>query len=205
MFERFTDRARRVAILSQEEARLLNHHQIGTEHHLLGLIHEGEGIAALALAEHGITLEAARTEVEKLSAPMTEPFNGHMPYTPRSKKILELSLREALQLGHNYIGTEHILLGLIREGQGKGCQVIVTMGVQLHELRETIIRILSGYAGKESRQRLSGPSSRRGTARAEDADWNAALVIADALKQETQRDALRVVAAMRRLGWTPPA
>src|SRR5215210_7659636 len=108
MFERFTDRARRVVVLAQEEARMLNHNYIGTEHILLGLIHEGEGVAAKALESLGISLEGVRQQ-----AP-----SGHIPFTPRAKKVLELSLREALQLGHNYIGTEHILLGLIREGEG---------------------------------------------------------------------------------------
>ncbi len=186
----------------------MNHDRIGTEHHLLGLIHEGEGVAAKALEAHGIGLEQARTEVEKLTPPTPAPYVGHIPYTIRSKKILELSLREALQLGHNYIGTEHILLGLIREGEGKGCQALVAMGCDLSDLRTTVIRLLGGYSREMVASltgRQSGPASRRGTGRAEDADWAAALVVSDALKQDGQRDALRVVAALRRLGWTPPA
>ena len=118
MFERFTDRARRVVVLAQEEARLLNHNYIGTEHILLGLIHEGEGVAAKALESLGISLDAVRGQVEEIIGQGGSAPSGHIPFTPRAKKVLELSLREALQLGHNYIGTEHILLGLIREGEG---------------------------------------------------------------------------------------
>src|SRR5947209_3701811 len=117
MFERFTDRARRVVVLAQEEARMLNHNYIGTEHILLGLIHEGEGVAAKALESLGISLEAVRSQVEEIIGQGGSSPSGHIPFTPRAKKVLELSLREALQLGHNYIGTEHILLGLIREGE----------------------------------------------------------------------------------------
>src|SRR5579884_2903355 len=120
MFERFTDRARRVVVLAQEEARMLNHNYIGTEHILLGLIHEGEGVAAKALESLGISLEAVRQQVEEIIGQGQQAPSGHIPFTPRAKKVLELSLREALQLGHNYIGTEHILLGLIREGEGVG-------------------------------------------------------------------------------------
>ena len=116
MFERFTDRARRVVVLAQEEARLLNHNYIGTEHILLGLIHEGEGVAARGLESLGINLEAVRSQVVEIIGQGSQAPSGHIPFTPRAKKVLELSLREALQLGHNYIGTEHILLGLIREG-----------------------------------------------------------------------------------------
>ena len=118
MFERFTDRARRVVVLAQEEARMLNHNYIGTEHILLGLIHEGEGVAAKGLESLGISLEAVRSQVEEIIGQGQQAPSGHIPFTPRAKKVLELSLREALQLGHNYIGTEHILLGLIREGEG---------------------------------------------------------------------------------------
>ncbi len=123
VFERFTDRARRVVVLAQEEARLLNHNYIGTEHILLGLIHEGEGVAAKALESLGISLEAVRSQVEEIIGQGGSSPSGHIPFTPRAKKVLELSLREALQLGHNYIGTEHILLGLIREGEGVAAQV----------------------------------------------------------------------------------
>jgi Clp amino terminal domain, pathogenicity island component len=143
MFERFTDRARRVVVLAQEEAGLLNHNYIGTEHILLGLIHEREGVAARALTELGISLETIRVEVvEIIGRGQTAP-TGHIPFTPRSKKVLELSLREALQLGHNYIGTEHILLGLIREGEGVGAQVLVKLGGSLDRVRQEVIRVLS--------------------------------------------------------------
>jgi ATP-dependent Clp protease ATP-binding subunit ClpC len=151
VFERFTDRARRVVVLAQEEARLLNHNYIGTEHILLGLIHEGEGVAAKALESLGISLEAVRAQVEEIIGHGGSAPSGHIPFTPRAKKVLELSLREALQLGHNYIGTEHILLGLIREGEGVAAQVLVKLGADLSRVRQQVIQLLSGYSGgKES-------------------------------------------------------
>ena len=157
MFERFTDRARRVVVLAQEEARLLNHNYIGTEHILLGLIHEGEGVAAKALESLGISLEAVRAQVEEIIGHGGQAPSGHIPFTPRAKKVLELSLREALQLGHNYIGTEHILLGLIREGEGVAAQVLVKLGADLRRVRQQVIQLLSGYAGtKESAGRGAG-------------------------------------------------
>lgn len=145
VFERFTDRARRVTVLAQEEARLLGHNYLGTEHILLGLLHEGEGVAAKALESLKIDLYQVRREVEELmgtrggAAP-----SGHIPFTPRAKKVLELSLREALQLGHNYIGTEHVLLGLIREGSGVAAQVLVKLGAELDSVRRAVIQILAG-------------------------------------------------------------
>ena len=147
MFERFTDRARRVVVLAQEEARLLNHNYIGTEHILLGLIHEGEGVAAKALESLSISLEAVRSQVEDIIGQGGSSPSGHIPFTPRAKKVLELSLREALQLGHNYIGTEHILLGLIREGEGVAAQVLVKLGADLSRVRQQVIQLLSGYSG----------------------------------------------------------
>ena len=147
MFERFTDRARRVVVLAQEEARLLNHNYIGTEHILLGLIHEGEGVAAKALESLGISLESVRGQVEEIIGQGGSSPSGHIPFTPRAKKVLELSLREALQLGHNYIGTEHILLGLIREGEGVAAQVLVKLGADLARVREQVIQLLSAYGG----------------------------------------------------------
>jgi ATP-dependent Clp protease ATP-binding subunit ClpC len=150
MFERFTDRARRVVVLAQEEARMLNHNYIGTEHILLGLIHEGEGVAAKALEALGISLEAVRSQVEEIIGQGQQAPAGHIPFTPRAKKVLELSLREALQLGHNYIGTEHILLGLIREGEGVAAQVLVKLGADLNRVRQQVIQLLSGYQGKEA-------------------------------------------------------
>jgi len=149
MFERFTDRARRVVVLAQEEARMLNHNYIGTEHILLGLIHEGEGVAAKALEALNISLEAVRSQVEEIIGQGQQAPSGHIPFTPRAKKVLELSLREALQLGHNYIGTEHILLGLIREGEGVAAQVLVKLGADLGRVRNQVIQLLSGYQGKE--------------------------------------------------------
>src|SRR5256884_49671 len=147
MFERFTDRARRVVVLAQEEARMLNHNYIGTEHILLGLIHEGEGVAAKALESLGISLDAVRGQVEEIIGQGQAAPTGHIPFTPRAKKVLELSLREALQLGHNYIGTEHILLGLIREGEGVAAQVLQKLGADLNRVRQQVIQLLSGYTG----------------------------------------------------------
>src|SRR5665811_462356 len=149
MFERFTDRARRVVVLAQEEARMLNHNYIGTEHILLGLIHEGEGVAAKALESLGISLDAVRSQVQEIIGEGQQAPSGHIPVTPRAKKVLELSLREALQLGHNYIGTEHILLGLIREGEGVAAQVLGKLGADLNRVRQQVIQLLSGYQGKE--------------------------------------------------------
>jgi ATP-dependent Clp protease ATP-binding subunit ClpC len=157
LFERFTDRARRVVVLAQEEARLLNHNYIGTEHILLGLIHEGEGVAAKALEQLGISLEAVRTQVEEIIGHGGSSPSGHIPFTPRAKKVLELSLREALQLGHNYIGTEHILLGLIREGEGVAAQVLVKLGADLSRVRQQVIQLLSGYAGGKEGAPAGGP------------------------------------------------
>src|SRR6184192_4973051 len=148
MFERFTDRARRVVVLAQEEARMLNHNYIGTEHILLGLIHEGEGVAAKALDSLNINLDAVRQQVEEIIGQGQAAPTGHIPFTPRAKKVLELSLREALQLGHNYIGTEHILLGLIREGEGVAAQVLQKLGADLNRVRQQVIQLLQGYAGK---------------------------------------------------------
>ena len=144
MFERFTDRARRVVVLAQEEARMLDHNWIGTEHILLGLVHEGEGVAAKALTSLGISLAAMRQAVEDIIGRGTEPPSGHIPFTPRSKKVLELSLREALSLGSDYIGTEHILLALLREGDGVGAQILVSAGVDLNRVRQQVINLLHG-------------------------------------------------------------
>ncbi len=161
MFERFTDRARRVVVLAQEEARMLNHNYIGTEHILLGLIHEGEGVAAKALESLGISLEGVREQVEEIIGQGQTAPAGHIPFTPRAKKVLELSLREALQLGHNYIGTEHILLGLIREGEGVAAQVLQKLGADLNRVRQQVIQLLSGYAGSEGSS-SSGSSQKAG-------------------------------------------
>src|SRR5579885_2073628 len=149
VFERFTDRARSVVVLAQEEARLLNHNYIGTEHLLLGLIRESEGIAATALERLGVSLEVVRSRVEEIIGYGGSSPSGHIPFTPRAKKVLELSLREALQLGHNYIGTEHLLLGLIREGEGVAAQVLVKLGADLNRVRQQVLQLLSGYQGKE--------------------------------------------------------
>jgi ATP-dependent Clp protease ATP-binding subunit ClpC len=153
VFERFTDRARRSVVLAQEEARLLNHNYIGTEHILLGLVREQDGVAAKALDSLNIKLDAVRREIEDVIGQGQAAPRGHIPFTPRAKKVLELSLREALQLGHNYIGTEHILLGLIREGEGVAAQVLQKLGADLNRVRQSVIQLLSGYAaGREVRE-----------------------------------------------------
>lgn len=159
MFERFTDRARRVVVLAQEEARALNHNYIGTEHILLGLIQEGEGVAAKALESMGISLDAVRTEVKDIIGTGGHPPSGYIPFTPRAKKVLELALREALQLGHKYIGTEHILLGLIREGEGVAAQVLVKLGADLSRVRQQVIQLLSGYEGGEQESAGEEPAT----------------------------------------------
>ncbi len=150
MFEKFTDKARRVVVLAQEEAKLLNHNYIGTEHILLGLIHEGEGVAAKALESLGISLESVREQVQEIIGTGQQAPTGHIPFTPRAKKVLELSLREALQLGHSYIGTEHLLLGLIREGEGVAAQVLTKLGADTNRVRQQVIQLLSGFQGKET-------------------------------------------------------
>ena len=157
MFERFTDRARRVVVLAQDEARLLNHNYIGTEHILLGLIHENEGVGAKALEALGVTLDAVREQVRDIIGEGNQTPSGHIPFTPRAKKVLELSLREALQLGHNYIGTEHILLGLLREGEGTAVKVLSRLKAEPSAVRQEVIERLSGYQGKEPAT-AGGPS-----------------------------------------------
>ena len=144
MFKRFTDPARRVVVLAQEEARMLYHNYVGTEHILLGLIHEGEGVAAKALESLNISLEAVRDRIEEIVGQGQAAPTGHIPFTPRAKEVFELSFREALQLGHTHIGTEHILLGLIREGEGVAVQVLQQMGVDLGRAGREVIRLLSG-------------------------------------------------------------
>jgi len=148
VFERFTDRARRTVVFAQEEARFLNHNYIGTEHILLGLLRVEDGLAAMALTSLGVSLEAARGRVEEIVGRGHAMVQGHIPFTPRSKKVLELSLREALQLGHNYIGTEHILLGLIREGEGVAAQVLRKLGADLNRVRQTVVQLLPGYTAE---------------------------------------------------------
>jgi ATP-dependent Clp protease ATP-binding subunit ClpC len=159
MFERFTERARRVVVLAQQEARMLNHNYIGTEHILLGLIREGDGVAAKALMTMGISLDAVRQAVEDIIGRGTQlPSEGHIPFTPRSKKVLELSLREARQLGADYIGTEHILLGLIREADGVAAQVLVNSGVDLNRARQQVIELLRGRPERHTPSSSGSPS-----------------------------------------------
>jgi ATP-dependent Clp protease ATP-binding subunit ClpC len=143
MFERFTDRARRVVVLAQEEARLLNHGHIGTEHLLLGLIREEQGVAARALTAMDIELQAVRDRVREITGEHSgAAHEGHIPFTPRTKRVLELSLREAIQLGHDHIGTEHILLGLVREGEGVAALILVELGADLNEVRQRVLGLL---------------------------------------------------------------
>jgi len=160
MFERFTDRARRVVVLAQEEARTLDHDYIGTEHILLGLIREGDGYAARSLESLGISLDAVRQQVQEIIGRGQQAPSGHIPFTPRAKKVLELSLRESLQLGHNYIGTEHMLLGLLREGDGVAAQVLVRLGADLDRVREQVIQLLHGYQGQDVGSAGSQPGGR---------------------------------------------
>ena len=156
MFERFTDRARRVVVLAQEEARLLDHDYIGTEHILLGLIREGEGVAYMALTELGISMDGARAQVVAIVGQGQSAPTGHIPFTPRAKKVLELSLREALQLGHNYIGTEHILLGLIREGEGVAAQVLVDLGASPDRVRQQVVQLMANAGVAQAEQAAVG-------------------------------------------------
>jgi hypothetical protein len=188
MFKRFTDRARRVVVLAQEEARMLNHNYIGTEHILLGLLHEGEGVAAKALESLGISLEAVRTQVEEIIGQGQQAPSGHVPFTPRAKKVMELSLREALQLGHDYIGTEHILLGLIREGDGVAAQVLIRLGAHLDRVRQQVIVLLHEYQGKEPRLASRPPE--------EGAPWPEAQARLDAVED-------RLAAVEQRVGTGP--
>jgi ATP-dependent Clp protease ATP-binding subunit ClpA len=148
MFERFTDRARRAVVLAQHEARLLNHNFIGTEHLLLGLVAEGDGVAAKALESLGISLAAVRQQVEEVIGHGQQVPSGHIPFTPRAKKVLELAQREARALGHDYIGTEHILLGLLREGDGVAAQVLVRLGADLNRVRQQVVVQLHGHPGR---------------------------------------------------------
>jgi hypothetical protein len=156
VFERFTDRARRVLVLAQEEARLLSHNFIGTEHILLGLVHEDEGVAHQALEQFGISLEDVRTQVREIVGVSSTVPTGSPPFTPRAKKVLELALREALQLGHNYIGTEHILLGLVREGDGVAAQVLVSLGADLDGVRQQVLGMVTPHPGPPTPRPVSG-------------------------------------------------
>jgi ATP-dependent Clp protease ATP-binding subunit ClpC len=149
MFERFTDRSRRVLVYAQDQARDLNDAFIGTEHILLGLILEADGVAAKVLSSAGVTYDAVREKVKETKVAVADATPGAPPFTARAKKVLELSLREALQLGHSYIGTEHILLGLVREGSDEGAQVLLDLGVELAQLRDNTLQLISGQSGRE--------------------------------------------------------
>jgi ATP-dependent Clp protease ATP-binding subunit ClpC len=159
MFERFTDRARRSVVLAQEEARMLNHNYIGTEHILLGLVREGDGVAARVLESMDISVIDIRTRVEEMVGRGEAATAGHIPFTPRAKKVLELALREALQLGHNYIGTEHILLGLVREGEGVAAQVLVALGGDLERVRQAVLQLLESYVAEPPSEQRYGEAA----------------------------------------------
>jgi ATP-dependent Clp protease ATP-binding subunit ClpA len=183
VFERFTDRARQVVVLAHEEARLLKHNYIGTEHILLGLIHEREGVAAKALEQLGISLEAVRTQVEEIIGQGGSSPSGHIPFTPRAKKVLELSLREALQLGHDHIGTEHLLLGLMSEGEGIAAQVLVRLGAEVDAVRHQVKKLVSGHPSEPQRPTAVEGEPTRPAPRAEAAQTPAMLrAAADARK-----------------------
>jgi ATP-dependent Clp protease ATP-binding subunit ClpC len=201
MFERFTDRARRVVVLAQEEARLLNHNYIGTEHVLLGLLREADGVAAQTLAALDISLEAVRGRVEEIIGMGLGPTgSGHAPFTPRAKKVLEMALREALNLGHNYIGTEHLLLGLVREGEGVAAQVLVAMGAELAVVRRMVITIVAGTeAGTEAG--IEGQVTAREGIAAAPADEVIRSLREENLQLRQEVDRLRE--ALRRLGEEP--
>jgi ATP-dependent Clp protease ATP-binding subunit ClpC len=156
MFERFTERAREVIVLAQDEARRLSHNYIGTEHLLLGLLREEEGLAARALESLGVTLEEVRAQVARIIGQGDEVTTGQIPFTPRAKKVLELALREALSLGHNYVGSEHILLGLVRENQGVAARVLLGLDADAEKIRNEIIRMLSGHEAVRAARMLSG-------------------------------------------------
>jgi ATP-dependent Clp protease ATP-binding subunit ClpC len=201
MFERFTDRARRVVVVAQEEARMLNHDYIGTEHILLGLIHEGKGVAAKALESLGISLEAVRQQVEEIIGRGQHSPSGHIPFTPRAKKVLELSLRESQQLGHNYIGTEHILLGLIREGEGVAAQVLVRLGADLNRVRQQVIQLLHDYRGEAASGPTAGEIGAAGEGvvrrRAVSREWRMGDVQSTLAKMAERIEAIEQVLGMR--------
>jgi ATP-dependent Clp protease ATP-binding subunit ClpC len=196
MFERFTDRARQVVALAQEEARTLSHNHIGTEHILLGLIHEGEGVAAEALEALGISLDAVRQQIEEIIGHGRRTPTGHIPFTPRAKKVLELSLREALQLGHNYIGTEHILLGLIREGKGVAAQVLVRLGADLNRVRQQVILLVHGTQDDDE------PRTRHAPRRVGPAGGRARKLLSEVLARIESIDS-RLSAVEQRVGTGP--
>jgi ATP-dependent Clp protease ATP-binding subunit ClpA len=200
MFERFTDRARRVLVLAQEEAALLNHDFIGTEHILLGLIHERDGIAAKALQSLGISLEAVREKVQETIGPASAPATGSPPFTPRAKKVLELSLREALQLGHSYIGTEHMLLGLIREGEGVAAQVLVNLGGDLSRVRQQVIHLLGSGAGRASTAKRTSPAAAAAVAKAATLSGSSPTTtghLLSAILADSQSQAAKALAALK--------
>ena len=161
LFERFTERARQVVVLAQDEARALKHNYIGTEHILLGLLREEEGLAARVLETLDITVEEVRAQVARIVGQGDEVTTGQIPFTPRAKKVLELALREALSLGHNYIGTEHILLGLVRENEGVAARILLDFDADAEKIRNEIIRMLSGPGRRQQGGGAATPARRR--------------------------------------------
>jgi ATP-dependent Clp protease ATP-binding subunit ClpA len=209
MFERFTDRARKVVVLAQEEARMLDHNCVGPEHILLGVIHEGQGLGARALTELGVSLSEVRQQVEEIIGRGEQAPSGHIPFTPRTKKVLELSLREALQLGHNYIGTEHITLAILREGENVAAQVLVRMGVNQSKVRLQVIKLLAPEPGGEAAAAEEGTASPEGGRRPREIRMARSAVRYDFLLAE-MRDSLaamaeRLTAIERHLGITASA
>jgi ATP-dependent Clp protease ATP-binding subunit ClpA len=196
-FERFTDRARRTIVLAQEEARTLSHNYIGTEHILLGLIHEGGGVAAQALKALGLSLDDVHAQVLEIIGRGQEPPAGHIPFTPRAKKVCDLSLRESLQLGHNFIGTEHLLLGLIREGEGVAAQILVRLGAELNLVRQEVIKLLSGYTQKTPEERAKAARASYMLAQVKASDAAAELQAAERALKAAQ-DADEPVNTLRR-------
>jgi ATP-dependent Clp protease ATP-binding subunit ClpC len=186
MFERFTERARQVVVLARQEATMLNHHHIGPEHILLGLIREGSGVATTALVALGIDLQAVRQGVEERAGRGERPPGGHIPFTPQAKSILELSLREAIRLGHNYIGTEHILLGLISQDDDVAARILVEMGADVGSVRRQVILLLHGYTGEPSRKIATSPAGGR-TRRIGERDAAGGAVEVERLRREVER------------------
>ena len=186
MFERFTDRARRVVVVAQEEARKLSHSYIGTEHLLIGLVQEGEGVAAKVLKTFGISAAAVRTQVEEIVGEGSQAPSGHIPFTPRAKKVLELAMREGVRLDHNYIGTEHILLGLIREGEGVAAQILVKLGADLGRVRQKVVELVGKGAGSEEAS-TAGPAESTGRRALILRELTVVLDENDRLRSETER------------------
>jgi ATP-dependent Clp protease ATP-binding subunit ClpA len=202
MFERFTDQARRVLALAQEEARMRNCSRVGTEHLLLGLIHERDGLAAVALESLGIGAEAVQQQIEEITGQHPEPSGGYAQYTMRAKKALDLSRREALQLGHNHIGTEHILLSLIREGEGPAAQVLLELGADLSRVRQQVLLLLGDGEEDDEPEEAPAPAARPGLPGGLGGGVGESKLLAEMLRQMEGMDS-RLSAVEQRLGTGP--